>query len=483
MVAIDDGGDAAIVGGVHPAADASRIVGGLLLLLAGLLGGLGDLSGAGIFLGDGLDNADSHRLPHVTDGEATERRIFGESLHGHGFGRSHLDDGCVSVLDGLGEGFQLFAGTTIALLEDLLELAGDVGGVAIHDRRISVLDLARVVEDDDLGIEVLALLGGVVLGVGSDVATTDFLDGDVLDVEANVVTRQRLGKRLVVHLHGLDLSGDVGGGESHHHAGLDDSGLDTANWHCSNATNLVDVLEGKAKGLVSGALGRDNGIQGINQGVTSGRVVLDGLGPAFLFLAIAISSGPPRHLLRLLQHVVSMPARDWAEDNFLGVVPDLLNISLDFFTDFQETGLAVRSRSGAVHLVDTNDELLDTQSEGKKSVLTGLAILGNTSLELTMASGNNEHGAVSLRGASDHVLDEIPMAWGVDDGDVVVLGLEFPQGDIDGDTTLTLSLELVQYPGVLEGAFAHLLGLLLELLNDTLVDSTAFVDEMARFGI
>jgi len=135
------------------------------LLLASLLGGLGDLSGAGILLGDGLDDTDGHRLPHVTDGEATERRIFGESLHRHGLGWSHLDDGGVSVLDGLGEGFQLFAGTTIALLEDLLELAGDVGGVAIHDRCVSVLDLARVVEDNDLSVEVLALLGGVVLGV------------------------------------------------------------------------------------------------------------------------------------------------------------------------------------------------------------------------------------------------------------------------------------------------------------------------------
>ena len=31
--------------------------------------------------------------------------------------------------------------------------------------------------------------------------TLDVLDGDVLDVEANVVSRRRLGQRLVVHLH------------------------------------------------------------------------------------------------------------------------------------------------------------------------------------------------------------------------------------------------------------------------------------------
>ena len=54
-------------------------------------------------------------------------------------------------------------------------------------------------------VEVLALLGWVVLGVRGDVATTDFLDGDVLDVEANVVTGESLGKRLVVHLHRFDL--------------------------------------------------------------------------------------------------------------------------------------------------------------------------------------------------------------------------------------------------------------------------------------
>ena len=50
------------------------------------------------------------------------------------------------------------------------------------------------------------------------------------------------------------------------------------------------------------------------------------------------------------------------------------------------------------------------------------------------------------------------MARGIDDGDIVVLSLELPQGNIDGDTTLTLGLELVQHPGVFEGALAHLRG-------------------------
>merc|ERR1711970_351081 len=63
----------------------------------------------------------------------------------------------------------------------------------------------RVIQDDDLGVEVLRLLGWIVLGVGGNVATTDVLDRHVLHVETNVVTGAGLGEGLVVHLDGFDL--------------------------------------------------------------------------------------------------------------------------------------------------------------------------------------------------------------------------------------------------------------------------------------
>ena len=87
-----------------------------------------------------------------------------------------------------------------------------------------------------------------------------------------------------------------------------------------------------------------------------------------------------------------------------------------------------------------------------------------------------------LRGTSDHVLDEVTMTRGVDDCNVVLGSLKLPESDVDGDTTLTLSLQLVQHPGVLEGALAGLLGLLLELLDGPLVNSTALVDQMTSGG-
>jgi hypothetical protein len=65
----------------------------------------------------------------------------------------------------------------------------------------------------------------------------------------------------------------------------------------------------------------------------------------------------------------------------------------------------------------------------------------------------------------------------------VVLGsLELPEGNIDGDTTLTFSLELVKNPGVLEGTLTEFSGFLFELLNGTLVNTTALVDQVSSSG-
>jgi hypothetical protein len=46
------------------------------------------------------------------------------------------------------------------------------------------------------------------------------------------------------------------------------------------------------------------------------------------------------------------------------------------------------------------------------------------------------------------------MTWGVDNSDHIAGSLKLPESDIDGDTTLALSLELVKNPGIFEGAFA-----------------------------
>ena len=115
--------------------------------------------------------------------------------------------------------------------------------VAIKDRAVSVGNLARVVEDNNLSSEVLNTRSWLVLGIRGDVSSLDVLDRHVLDVEPNVVSWGSLGEGLVVHLHGLDLSSQLVGSESNDHAGLDDSSLDTTHWDCSNTSNFVNILD------------------------------------------------------------------------------------------------------------------------------------------------------------------------------------------------------------------------------------------------
>ena len=211
----------------------------------------------GVFLEDFLDDTDGDGVLHVSDGETTKGRVLGEGLHAHGLGGTDFDSGAVADLDELGVLFQNLSASSVDLLVDLLELARDVGGVAIEDGGVAVGDLAGVVEHDDLGGEVLALLGGVVLGVRRDVASLQVLDVDVLDVEADVVAGVGLGQHLVVHFDRLDLSRQVGGREDDHHAGLEHAGLHSAHGHRAHAADLVHVVDGEAEGLVESEGKRD----------------------------------------------------------------------------------------------------------------------------------------------------------------------------------------------------------------------------------
>jgi len=199
------------------------------------------------------------------------------------------------------------------------------------------------------------------------------------------------------------------------------------------------------------------------------------------FFGFFVPTFVPRHVGGGFNHVISVPSRDWDESYGFRVVTDFLDVVGDFLDDFFVSVLGV-FWLGVVHLVDSDDELFDTQSKGQQSVFSSLTVLGDTGFELTDTSGNDEDGAIGLRGTGDHVLDEISMTWGVDDGDFVVVGLEFPESDIDGDTSFSFSLQLVQNPSVFERTFTHFGGFFLEFFDGSLVDTTTFVDQVTGGG-
>jgi hypothetical protein len=70
-----------------------------------------------------------------------------------------------------------------------------------------------------------------------------------------------------------------------------------------------------------------------------------------------------------------------------GVHTDFLDEVGGFLDDFVKSGLGP---FGGIHLVDSDDELFDTQSVGQEGVFTSLTILGDTSFEFTDTSSNND---------------------------------------------------------------------------------------------
>jgi hypothetical protein len=240
--------------------------------------------------------------------------------------------------------------------------------------------------------------------------------------------------------------GDASWGEGDDHTSLDYPRLNTTDRNRADTADLVDVLKWETERLVGWTSRWVDIVDGLEKGL-AGNLGLGLLLPALVPWAVG----------GYVNHVVAVEARDGNEWHVLGVESDLLDEVGRLLDDLVE---ALLGPLGGVHLVDGDDELLDTESVGKQSVLTGLAVLGDTSLELTSAGGDDEDGAVGLGGTSDHVLDEVTMAWGVYDGDIVLGSLELPEGNVDSDTTLTLGLELVEHPRVLEGALAQLGGFL-----------------------
>jgi len=123
-----------------------------------------------------------------------------------------------------------------------------------------------VVDDDDLSQEAGCFYGWVVLGVRADKSSLELLNGEVLNVESNVVSWDSFRKSLVVHFNRFNFGGKVGWGENDDHTGFQDISFNTSDGHSSDTTDLVYVLKGNSEGLLSGSLRCLQGIKSFKEG-------------------------------------------------------------------------------------------------------------------------------------------------------------------------------------------------------------------------
>ena len=344
-------------------------------------------------------------------------------------------------------------------LDELIEAAGDVSGVAVENWLVTGVDLTWVVGDDHLGGEAEDFLWWIAGGFTNDVTTLEVTDGDVLDVEADVVTWDSLWELGVVHFDGLDIGFNAGWSEDDVLAWLHDTGFDTADWNSTDTGDLVDILEWETEWLVEWALWWFEGVEGLEEGWAV----------------------PPWELVGLFDHVVTSEAGDWDELVLGWLEADASEDTGHFALDFFETFLGVVD-GVVIHLVGGDDDLGDTEGVSKESVFTGLTVLGDTTFETTLGGVDDKDGSIGLGGTGDHVLDEVLVSWGINDGADELWSFELPEGDIDGDTTFTFSLEVIKNEGVLEGTLTELVSFLFDGSELTLVDTAEAVDKVAGGG-
>lgn len=68
-----------------------------------------------------------------------------------------------------------------------------------------------------------------------------------------------------------------------------------------------------------------------------------------------------------------------------------------------------------------------------------MPIFEDTCFKFICTSSNNQDSTVSLRCAFDHVFDKVSVFWYIGAGYIILVGLQFPQGEVSGDTMLTYS--------------------------------------------
>mmetsp|Transcript_23261 Transcript_23261/g.35704 ORF Transcript_23261/g.35704 Transcript_23261/m.35704 type:complete len:200 (-) Transcript_23261:469-1068(-) len=195
-----------------------------------------------------------------------------------------------------------------------------------------------MVHHNDLGLKRSNALRWVILRVRCNVTAAKILDGNILHIESNVVSRYSLREGFVMHLDRLDFGVDSCWGKVCYNARLDYTGFDTSNRNGSNTSNLVHILKWKTKCLIGWALWRVYVVKSFEK----------------------VWSLVPRHVRRLVNHVISFPSGDWYEWNLHWLVSNFLEVGKDFGLNFLVTSLGI-FHSLVVHLVHGDNHLLHSK--------------------------------------------------------------------------------------------------------------------------
>merc|ERR1719229_919214 len=114
--------------------------------------------------------------------------------------------------------------------------------------------------------------------------------------------------------------------------------------------------------------------------------------------------------------------------------------------------------------------------------LTSLVVsLGDGGSEISV-SWNHDQGNISLRSPGNHILDKVSVSWGINDGVVPFLSVEFLSGASNGDTTFTFFLLPVHEECKRERTLAKAFSFSLQFFQLAFWESTKLEDQPSSGG-
>ncbi|GIX65337.1 mitochondrial ribosomal protein L37, putative [Babesia caballi] len=352
--------------------------------------------------------AHGNRLVLVAQREPAHLRAALEDVEAHGGQHLQLRRDQRVVLDE-GRVRLLLLGGLVRRLEQLGELDLHNDAVRMHDAEVARGDERAVlqqVDDLDHGDE-LGDDGAGLLDVADDGALADLVLLEPDDAQPDVLSGLGEGELVVVKEDVLHL--DLG------LVGHDDAGLPRghrARLDLAHADDAVVPVGARQRDAQRGLLFEGGVFDAVQQLEERG-----------------LRERVPRRLLRValvgrLRDVVHQVLADQAGNGHEVEVAPLdepagLEEGPELLDDVVVPGL--RPVAGVVvHLVDGDDEVGDAEGFGQQRVLTRLPSSLEPRLELSLARRQNEHTAVRLRGARDHVRHVVFVSWRVQDGEPLV---------------------------------------------------------------
>mmetsp|Transcript_10449 Transcript_10449/g.20588 ORF Transcript_10449/g.20588 Transcript_10449/m.20588 type:complete len:414 (+) Transcript_10449:120-1361(+) len=400
-----------------------------------------------------LDDTNGNGATLVTESKATELHGLLVRLQADGLVEADLaNDG--STIAGKSRVALSNFTSLVKLSSNLVYSALLFGGVSVEDSVVTGREQRAVlkqVANKELSNDLCASLNRGESG-GNNVALGDLVFVQRSKTSKNVLTRLRALNLLLVDGNGLDLALDLVWANTEFLANIHDTRLDLG--HKNNTTINVAIHNGSTKGLFGVTVTHVDLVEHLKKG-----------------LAVIEFRGPVADILG--NRVLDVDTRECRDRNKNDVLLDLESRGLEEGTETLDdiiiTVLAPLD-SLLIHLVNTNNQLLDTKSLGKHGVLTGLTSLDKASFELSLTCRNHKNTHICLTGTADHSRHVVLVARCVKNGQAAVLRLKVGASDLDSLTLGTLFIRLIHNVRQKPTVTVALLRLLLELFNRTLIN-------------